>query len=391
MKILFVHPAIRSYRASLFRMLGELGVEFLFTTVNDPATPAGKETGGLLRDFGYPYTQARELRRLPVTNMSVDLYRVFRYDLVIFSCLTSAPFLLCAPVLKLLGRRVILFDETWRYQHAVSRYRILLPYVRFLLSRCVGAFVAASAQTRAMFVDDFGVPERMVFIALNNTVDLACVPPDTARQSRIGERVGNAARGRATILFLARIVQIKALDVLIRALSLCDYDSCLIVVGDGPCRSECEALAASLDLDDRVSFQGACDSEDARYYFGCADIYVLPSRFMPLEAVNAESWGFALNEAMSLETPVITTTAVGAAVDLILDGETGMLARENDPASLAEKIDFLLADDDRRRRIGRQGRSWLLERCSDKQNLAAWGSAMSLALPGSAPAISRDQ
>lgn len=376
MKTLFVHPAIRIYHEPLFTRLGDYGVEFLFSAINDPQTHMGVETAQVLSRFPYPSRQAKEIQGLPFGNLSFDLWRVFRYEVVIFSFLTSIPFLLCALPLKLLGKRVVLFDETWRYPYDVKRYKPFLPLVRFLVRRCVSSFVTASSSSKTMFTQEFQVPAENIFIAYHSTVDFGQLPCDPARSGQIALRIHSVSRGRKVVLYLARIVEYKGLDVLIRAMTALPESACLVVVGGGPFQEECERLVSELDLGERVHFLGSCLSDESLYYHLNADVFVLPSRFMAGEIVNCEMWGNTVNEAMSLEVPTVLTDAVGASADVIVDGVTGMQAQQGSPTSLAEKLAFLLADDDRRREIGRRGRTALLEKCSCDQNFGAFRQAL---------------
>jgi glycosyltransferase involved in cell wall biosynthesis len=71
-----------------------------------------------------------------------------------------------------------------------------------------------------------------------------------------------------------------------------------------------------------------------------------------------EPWGLVCNEAMHQGTPVIATTAVGAAAGgLVRDGETGLVIKPGDPAALAAAIDRLLADPELRNRLGGAART----------------------------------
>lgn len=376
MKKLYVHPAIRDYREPLFHRLGANGFEFLFTFINPIGTHTGKSTRQILERFPYHFRQARELKKLPVSNFSLDLLHAFRYQVIVFSCLTSIPFLLLALPLRLLGKKILLFDETWRYQHEIGMYRRLLPFVKFLVRRCVGAVVPAGTKAKEMFAQEFGVAEDRLFPAYNTTIDLQTVPLDPEQQSKISTRVQEAAQGRTVLLYLARIVRYKALDVLIHAMTQIPEDACLVVVGSGDFQAECEELTQRLGLSKRVHFLGPCLTEESPFFYRASDLFVLPTRFLPSEAVNCESWGFTVNEALSLEIPVVATTAVGASYDLIEDGVTGMMAQENDPESLAAKIRFLLDDPRRREEIGKAGRVRLLERCSYAQNESAYQNAL---------------
>ena len=127
-------------------------------------------------------------------------------------------------------------------------------------------------------------------------------------------------------------------------------------------------------------FLGSCQSDETPYFYLNSDIFVLPTRFLLSEPVNCESWGFTVNEAMSLEVPIVATTAVGSAFDLIVDGETGMLAEENNHLHLAEKINYLLVDNERRLSIAKKGKERLFELCSYEKNFEAYRSAVDYAL-----------
>ncbi|MEK9183937.1 MAG: class I SAM-dependent methyltransferase, partial [Patescibacteria group bacterium] len=70
--------------------------------------------------------------------------------------------------------------------------------------------------------------------------------------------------------------------------------------------------------------------------------FVLPARFLWNASVPAEGWGFTVNEALSAGLPVITTDAVAAADDLIVDGVNGFKIKSDNPDDLAEKIKLLM-------------------------------------------------
>ena len=132
MRIVFVHPAIRVYRAPLLERLATRNIECLFTSINEITTIAGIETQRLLQEVEIKYFQCREIPFFGKRYFSLDLWRVFKYDVVIFSCATSIPFLLLALLLKVAGKRVLLFDELWRYPENITSYDLIRPYIRFL-------------------------------------------------------------------------------------------------------------------------------------------------------------------------------------------------------------------------------------------------------------------
>jgi len=144
---------------------------------------------------------------------------------------------------------------------------------------------------------------------------------------------------------LARIAHQKGFDVLVRALTLLDGVTG-IVVGDGPERFEVEALAATLGVSQRMLIEGW--HEDARSYLSTFDVYCLPSRF--------EGFPLAVVEAMLQGLPIVASD-VGSVSEAIRDGETGLLVPPEDPTALARAIRRLLEDRQLAARLGERARA----------------------------------
>jgi glycosyltransferase involved in cell wall biosynthesis len=83
---------------------------------------------------------------------------------------------------------------------------------------------------------------------------------------------------------------------------------------------------------------------DLPRFYAAADLFVLPSR--------REPWGLVVNEAMASGLPVVATRNVGAAQDLIIDGQNGYVSPENDPEALASVIDRACQSEERLRAMG---------------------------------------
>ena len=77
------------------------------------------------------------------------------------------------------------------------------------------------------------------------------------------------------------------------------------------------------------------------------DIFVLPA--------PAEPFGLVLIEAMALGKPVIAAGA-GGPLEIVADGESGLLVPPHDPAAMAAAISQLLADPEKIRAMGAAGR-----------------------------------
>lgn len=115
----------------------------------------------------------------------------------------------------------------------------------------------------------------------------------------------------------------------------------LVLVGDGPARGEVAAAFSSVPAE-RVRYAGELSPDALPPVYAASDLLVWP-------AVR-EAYGMALLEAQASGLPVVAG-ASGAVAEIVRDGETGALARPEDPAAFTEALRGLLGDSARRRRM----------------------------------------
>ncbi|HEY6100476.1 MAG TPA: glycosyltransferase [Anaeromyxobacter sp.] len=119
----------------------------------------------------------------------------------------------------------------------------------------------------------------------------------------------------------------------------------LVLVGDGLRRPHLERSARQLGIADRCHFVG--HRLDAPAILARAAMAVSPS--------YAEGISNAIMEAMAARLPVVAT-AVGGSPELVREGVNGFLVPPGAPAALARRILDVLANAQRRRRMGEKGR-----------------------------------
>ena len=68
-------------------------------------------------------------------------------------------------------------------------------------------------------------------------------------------------------------------------------------------------------------------------------------------------------EAAACGVPTVASRC-GGIPEVVLDGETGVLTRPNDPEGVASAVDSLLADPERARAMGERARAWAVEALS---------------------------
>ena len=142
------------------------------------------------------------------------------------------------------------------------------------------------------------------------------------------------------ILFVGRIDPLKGIDKLIRALPyLRNIQGLrLLLIGGGEhSQHEMEQLrklACDLEVEDSVTFMDLVKHEQLPYFYSGADVCVVPSYY--------ESFGLVALESLACGTPVVATD-VGDFRNIIREGESGYVVRDNVPQHLADKISLLLS------------------------------------------------
>ena len=124
----------------------------------------------------------------------------------------------------------------------------------------------------------------------------------------------------------AALIKSKAQDAVIRAfVKLKKHNAELIIMGDGPERSNLENLSRQLGISDRVRFTGKYKREQMAEELAKANCFVLASRF--------ETFGVVYIEAMAAGVPVIATDC-GGPRDFVCD-KVGVLVPVDDVDALA--------------------------------------------------------
>ncbi len=128
-------------------------------------------------------------------------------------------------------------------------------------------------------------------------------------------------------------------------------DALLLLVGDGDDRERLEQRAHDLGLARSCLFLGYQD--DVAPWYAICDAVVLTSA--------SEGTPVTIIEALAAGRAVVATK-VGGVPDVVDEGETGFLVRPRDTHALAERLEILARDPNRRAEMGRLGRERVLER-----------------------------
>ena len=156
-------------------------------------------------------------------------------------------------------------------------------------------------------------------------------------RSRLG--IPGEAIVMAFVATLDRAHHFKRLDVAIDALALAvesrpEADLQIVVAGDGELTEGFRERARERGVGARVHFLGSVPHAELPDVLRASDLFLLTTE-------PPESFGIVLIEAMACGLPALATDYPGVRA-VVEEGETGLLARQGDPASVAAAIERLV-------------------------------------------------
>ena len=166
--------------------------------------------------------------------------------------------------------------------------------------------------------------------------------PDTGfRKNHVTKSIG----------FLGRLDRSKGVDILMDAfykIAGLFPAATLIITGKGAREKELMEKINALQLQGRIFMNGSIPYEEVRHFLTTLYFLVVPSRMDNLPTVALE--------ALSVGTPVIASDA-GGLPDIIEDGYNGLLFENENVLMLAEKMKYLLVNDEKRNEMSVNARS----------------------------------
>jgi glycosyltransferase involved in cell wall biosynthesis len=214
----------------------------------------------------------------------------------------------------------------------------------FLLKHVADLYISLTEQMKKGLIE-LGIPDDKIRCLLNG-IDVGLFHPSK-------EKEGNM------ILFVGRISPDKGLHVLLDSLDYLKQSVQVVVIGprgwnlkyfnDILCKIEKENKKGK----HKIKYLGTKSQKYIVEWYQKASIFVLAT-------LDYEALGIVNLEALACETPVIATN-LGGVSEAVRDGENGILIEPNKAVKLANAIQYLLDNENIRKKFGKNGRKWITE------------------------------
>jgi len=231
----------------------------------------------------------------------------------------------------------------------VGQDRSYLPITRFSIMQSDGV-TAISQYLRERTQREFDINNHIEVIFNFVNCEMYCRGEAWAQR-----RAEYAPNGERILVHLSNFRPIKRITDVVEIFDRVrkQIPAKLMLIGDGPDRSQAEWLAVQKGIHDDVLFLGKQDQVREKIALG--DIMLLPSEL--------ESFGLAALEAMACEVVPIATR-VGGLPEVIDHAQTGFLASVGDVETMSRYALELLTDEPRRKAMGQAARAMAGERFS---------------------------
>ena len=324
------------FEAPFFRhahATGKAALTVLYVMADASSSVHDPELGRKV-DWGIDLFAGYDHKTLPASGRLRWLWnelRPERYDWLVINGYTTLPYLAAAAIARLRGIRTALRIDSVLFNAAGWRRQARKRIVMAVLSTCFDRFFATGTLAREYLVY-FGIaPARISLFPYVVDVERFFDEAEKLKPGRATLRgqYGVPASARV-ILAVAKLNAREAPWDLLGALEGLDRpDLWTVLVGDGEqlaaLRAEVEARALK-----RVVFAGYVPYKELVRCYAMADLFVHPAADEP--------WGVSVQEAIACGLPVVASSRVGAARDLVLQGRNGFVYAWGDAAELRSKL-----------------------------------------------------
>ncbi len=331
-KILFTHNTAMWYRIPFFKKIAEkYDLDLVFTHIDVISdiydNEVNKEIEGL---SGVNYTIlkntcgfARGLIKKATSN----------YDVIVGGSWDTPQELIETIIIHIIAKikhkPFIIWREDWDWQKEGNiKERLLNKVVKYLTNHSEAIIVPGTLH-KEYFHKKLSVREDKIHIM-----------PNVSNIEGYDKTI-KKSEDEKIILYVGRLIPRKGVNYLLDAFKKLEdkiSNVSLIIIGSGSDENKLKQYTHENNIQN-VEFKGKIENSDLKKYYQRSNLVVIPS----INEGMGDPWVFVLNEAMYYSNPVIATTAVGAAPDMIRDN--GYIVNQRDSEELYDAMYSIVSNE----------------------------------------------
>jgi glycosyltransferase involved in cell wall biosynthesis len=295
-----------------------------------------RSTGAELATINYGQGMKHYLRAL---RKLVKQHSITTAHIIFFDYFSAIPW-----IAKQAGIPTVIYEmQNSGEFRAVSWKKRLLRLRTKLTSNPMTRVIAISEFVKAQLLRGGLAEDKIVVRYLG--VDTQRFAPDPAARAQLAREynVGPDELIVSTVSYLRPFKNPHVLVEMCQELASRGVSARLFVAGDGDMLPSLRELSKQLGVEDRIHWLG--NVPDPKSLLQASDVFVLAS--------VGEAFGLVLAEAMACGVPIVGSRH-GSLLEVVSEGETGLLATPLDAKAFADAIEILARDVEGRRKMGRQ-------------------------------------
>jgi glycosyltransferase involved in cell wall biosynthesis len=310
-----------------------------------------------------PLQAGRDLNQLASGNISIKILTVIslfaffinalklvrRADVICSHWMLPSGFI--GAILALLYRKPHIVIEHSGALHLLMRIRAGQRLARFIVRHSYRIITVSNDLKNKLVALCPEAKEKVAVIPMG--ISFSGLKPEFAQSQELSVHHSDTTTNAVAenkIFFMGRLIEIKGVEVLLRALTGMP-DVQLLVAGEGEQRMALERLAEKLNV--KAVFLGQVGNTEKTQLFASSAMVVIPSLVLP--DGRTEGMPVVALEAMVAGVPVIAS-CVGGLSEIIIDGQNGLLFDAGNQGQLAGRIKLLLNNKELRERISGNAR-----------------------------------
>lgn len=228
--------------------------------------------------------------------------------------------------------------QKWNWKNLFNKEKITNYYERSLVLKNLSknSIAIGISKDTTNYIQQ-NVPNLKTHYLLN-AIDLNRFKPST---NNIQEN---------SLVMIGSLIPIKGQELAIQTLfelKKRNFVFTLFLIGEGKLKSELVLLAKTLQVENQVQFLGIVNEPEN----------ILKTTKIYVHTSYSEAFGLTIIEAMACGLPVVCTDGKGNR-DLIVEGENGFMIWERDVQQLADKIQYLLENEEKRLEMGKKAHAF---------------------------------